>query len=95
MYLLDTPKDPLARRPFKTIVILSLQDNKFEVVNSLVDYSCIGVYTIINETLVPKVYERLGLQLMPLIAPKPLRGYDGKLSKKLITHYLLLNLTVA
>ena len=61
MYLLDTPKDSLARRPFKTIVILSSQDNKFKVVNSLVDYSYIGVYTVINETLVPKVYERLGL----------------------------------
>ena len=64
------------------------------MVNSLVDYSYIGVYTVINETLVPKVYERLGLQLIPLIASKPLRGYDGKLSKKLITHYLLPNLTI-
>ena len=94
MYLLDTPKDPLARRPFKTIVILSSQDNKFKVANSLIDCGYIGVYTVINETLVPKVYERLGLQLIPLIAPKPLRRYDSKLSKKLITHYLLLNLTI-
>ena len=64
------------------------------MVNSLVDYSYIGVNTVINETLVPKVYERLGLQLIPLIAPKPLRRYDGKLSKKLITYYVLLNLTI-
>lgn len=94
MCLADTPNDPLARRPFNTEAILSSQDREYPVDNSLVDCGCTGAYTVINEAIVPKVCAQLQIEPLPLSVPKPLRGYDGKLSEKPITHCLLPNMSV-
>ena len=94
MCLTDTPNDPLARRPFRVTTTLSSQDRQMTLTNSLVDCGCTGAYTVINEALVPEVCKRLQIEPYPLSKPKPLRGYDGQLSKRPITHCLLPTLDV-
>ena len=94
MCLTDTPNDPLARRPFRTSIILESQGRQCVLNDSLADCGCSGAHTVINEDIVDKVCEELQLEPIPLSVPKPLRGYDGKLSKKPITHCILPTLNV-
>ena len=94
MCLMDAPNDPLMRRSFKTALVLSSQYKKFHTHNGLVDSGCTGAHTVINEAIVPQVCELLGIEPVPLSKSKPLRGYDGKLSPKLITHCLFPNMEV-
>jgi len=86
-------EDELGRRPFSTPAFLSSGDCSLSV-NSLVDGGCSGAHTVINESIVDDVCERLHLEPVPLRRPKPLRGFNGKLSKKPITHMILPNLTI-
>ena len=58
------------------------------------DSGCTGAYTVINKSLVPAICEALHLEPLPLSRPKPLRGYDGQIAKRPITHYLLPTVTV-
>jgi len=53
-----------------------------------------AAYTIIHSNLVDKVCEKLGIQPISLAKEKLIRGYDGKISKKAITHKILLNLII-
>lgn len=94
MCLTDTLNDPLARRPFRTSVTLTSQDRRCVLNDGLVDSGCVGAYTVINEALVPRICEELQIEPLPLSKPKPLRGFDGKLAKRPITHCLLPNLEV-
>ncbi len=60
---------------------------------SLID-SDSAVYTIIHSNLVNKVCEKLKIQPISLTKEKLIRGYDGKIFKKTITHKILLNLII-
>jgi len=53
-----------------------------------------AAYTIIHSNLVDKVCEKLGIQPISLAKEKLIRGYDGKISKKIITHKILPNLII-
>ena len=94
MCLADTPNDELARRPFRISGILSSQGRRTSLANGLVDSGCSGAHTVINESLVPRVCEELGLEPYPLPKSKPLRGFNNKLAKKPITHCLLPTLII-
>ncbi len=60
---------------------------------SLIDSDSV-VYTIIHFNLVDKVCEKLKIQFISLIKEKLIRDYDEKISKKTITHKILLNLII-
>ena len=94
MCLTDTPNNKLARTSFTTLLTLSLLEAKYEIGDSLIDTGCTGAYTVINETLILDVCNKLNIEPLPLSKPKPLRGYNGKLSEKPITHFILPGLTV-
>lgn len=86
-------EDELGRRPFSAPVTVSSRG--FELIlTGLVDGGCSGAHTIINESIVDDVCEKLRIEPVPLSRPKPLRGFDGKLSRKPITHMILPSLTV-
>ena len=89
MCLAETPKDPLARRAFRATSTLASGKRRHVLEDSLVDCGCTGAHTVINEAIIPEICEKLGIEPLPLSTPKPLRGYDGKLSEKPITHFIL------
>jgi len=60
---------------------------------SLIDSDSV-VYTIIHFNLVDKVCEKLKIQSISLANEKLIRDYDEKISKKTITHKILLNLII-
>ena len=94
MCLADTPNDELARRPFRISGVLCSQGRKVTLDHGLVDSGCTGAHTVINEALVPQLCEDLGLEPYKLPRSKPLRGLDGKLVDRPITHCLLPNLVI-
>ena len=94
MYLIYTLNDQIERRPFRTASTLSSQDYKHILNNDLIDFDCIDAYCVINQNLVPRIYEELQIESLPLARPKPLRGFDEKLSENPITHCLLPNLII-
>jgi len=71
---------------------LTSQKRSFSL-RSLID-SDSAAYTIIHFNLVDKVCEELGIQPIPLAKEKLIRDYDGKISKKAITHKILPNLII-
>lgn len=85
----QVPKDPLARRAFRATSTLASGKRKHVLEDSLVDCGCTGAHTVINEAIIPEICEKLGIEPLPLSTPEPLRGYDGQLSKKPITHFIL------
>ncbi len=89
MCLVDTPNDPLARRPFRTSITLFAAGKTHVLSDSLADSGCSGANAVINNALVPMICEKLQIEPVPLPKPKPLRGYDGKLSPNPITHCIL------
>ena len=95
MCLAKTSNDRLARKAFRTFITLSSLDKKIRLIDALVNCDCIEAYTVLNEAIVPRICDSLLLQPVLLIISKSLRGYDDKLSKTLITHYLLSTLNVA
>jgi len=52
------------------------------------------VYMIIHSNLVDKVCEKLKIQPISLVKEKLIRDYDEKISKKIITYKILLNLII-
>jgi len=60
---------------------------------SLID-SDSAVYMIIHFNLVDKVCEKLRIQSISLAKKKLIRDYDEKISKKTITHKIILNLII-
>ena len=91
---MDSPRDELQRRAFSTLVTLTAQKNSVTLRKGLVDCGCSGANVVINEAVVESVCEQLGISPLPLPKPKPLRGYDGQLARKSITHFILLNMIV-
>ena len=94
MCLAETLRDLLVRRIFIAIGILASGKRRYILEDLLVDCRYTSTYTVINEAIVPKICEKLKIEPLPLSTPKPLRGYDGKLSKKPITYFILLALIV-
>ena len=68
------------------------QSNSFSL-RSLIDSDFI-VYMLIHDQLVNKVCQKLEIQFISLAKEKLIRDYDEKLVKKIITHKILLNLTI-
>jgi hypothetical protein len=79
-------------KPFLINAFLTSQDQSFSI-RPLVD-SGSAAYTLIHTDLAIEVCKKLGLQPIPLSKEKLIRGYDGKLAKKAITHKILPTLTV-
>ncbi len=79
-------------KSFLVDVILFLQD-KFFKLRSLID-SDLMIYILIHTKLVDQICQKLEIQLIWLAKEKLIREYDEKLTKKIIIHKILLNLTV-
>ena len=52
------------------------------------------VYMLIHDKLVNKICQKLEIQFISLAKKKLIREYDKKLARKIITHKILLNLTI-
>ncbi len=52
------------------------------------------IYILIHTKLVNQICQKLEIQLIQLVKEKLIREYDKKLTKKIITHKILFNLTV-
>jgi len=70
-----------------------ISQNRSFSLRSLIDSDSV-VYTIIHSNLVDKVCEKLKIQPISLAKEKLIRDYDEKISKKIITHKILLNLII-
>ncbi len=77
---------------FLVNVTLFSQDELFKL-RSLID-SDSTIYILIHTKLVDQICQKLEIQLIRLAKEKLIREYDEKLTKKIITHKILLNLTV-
>ncbi len=80
------------KKSFLVNVTLFLQDEFFKLW-SLID-SDSTIYILIHTKLVDQICQKLEIQLIQLAKEKLIREYDEKLTKKIITHKILLNLTV-
>jgi len=67
--------------------------NQFFSLRSLID-SDSAAHTLIHANLVNRVCEKLEIQPISLTKEKLIRDYDEKISKKIITHKILLNLII-
>jgi len=79
-------------KSFLVNVTLFSQDEFFKL-RSLID-SDLTIYILIHTKLVDQICQKLEIQLIWLAKEKLIREYDEKLTKKIITHKILLNLTV-
>jgi len=79
-------------KPFLVDVTLFSQGEFFKL-RPLVD-SGSAVYTLVHTKLADQICQELGIQSIRLAKEKLIRGYDGKLARKVITHKILPNLTV-
>ncbi len=79
-------------KSFLVDVTLFSQDEFFKL-RSLID-SDLMIYILIHTKLVNQICQKLKIQLIRLAKEKLIREYDEKLTKKIITHKILLNLTV-
>jgi len=66
---------------------------EFFKLRSLID-SDLTIYILIHTKLVDQICQKLEIQLIWLAKEKLIREYDEKLMRKIITHKILLNLTV-
>ncbi len=79
-------------KPFLVDVTLFSQGESFKL-RPLID-SDSAIYTLIHTKLADQICQKLEIQPIRLAKEKLIRGYDGKLTKKIITHKILPNLTV-
>ncbi len=68
------------------------QNQSFNL-HSLIDSDSV-IYMIVHFNLVNKVCKKLRIQFISLAKEKLIRDYDEKISKKIITHKILLNLII-
>ncbi len=85
-------KENYFEKLFLIDVHLISQKRSFSL-RSLIDSDSV-IYTIIHFNLVDKVCEKLRIQSISLTKEKLIRDYDEKISKKTITHKILLNLII-
>ena len=67
--------------------------NQFFSLCSLIDSDSVA-HTLIHANLVNRVCKKLEIQSISLTKKKLIRDYDEKISKKIITHKILLNLII-
>jgi len=79
-------------KSFLINVFLNSQNRSFSL-RSLID-SDSAAHMLIHANLVNRVCEKLEIQPISLIKKKLIRGYDEKISKKIIIHKILLNLII-
>jgi len=70
-----------------------ISQNQFFSLRSLIDSDSV-THTLIHVNLVNRVCEKLEIQSILLTKEKLIRDYDEKISKKIITHKILLNLII-
>ena len=58
------------------------------MLQALGDGDCTRAYTVLDEAIVPESCEKPRKEPVPLLKPKPLRGWDGNLSARPIHHML-------
>jgi len=85
-------KENYFEKSFLINASLISQSNSFSL-RSLIDSDFI-VYTLIHDKLVDKICQKLEIQSILLAKEKLIRNYDEKLARKIITHKILLNLTI-
>ena len=85
-------KENYFEKLFLVNVILFLQDEFFKL-QSLIN-SDLMIYILIHTKLVDQICQKLEIQFIWLVKEKLIREYDEKLTKKIIIHKILLNLTV-
>jgi len=85
-------KENYFEKSFLVYVTLFSQDEFFKLW-SLID-SDLTIYILIHTKLVDQICQKLEIQLIQLAKEKLIREYDEKLTKKIIIHKILLNLTV-
>ena len=79
-------------KSFLVDALLISQNESFSLC-SLIDSDSV-VYTIIHINLVDRVCKELRIQFISLTKEKLIKEYDEKISKKTITHKILLNLII-
>ena len=84
--------DSFASEPLVTPCTL-FNNNKRNTVKALVDTGATE-YAFIDETTAHIICENLGISPIPLLKPKPVKGFDEHLAKRPITHAIYLDLTV-
>ena len=89
---LSLTDDSFASEPLVTPCTL-FNNNKRNTVKALVNTDATG-YAFIDETTAHIICENLKISLIPLLKPKPVKGFDEHLAKRLITHAIYLGLTV-
>ncbi len=85
-------KENYFEKSFLIDIYLISQNWSFSL-HSLIDSDSV-TYTIIHSNLVNKVCKKLKIQSISLTKKKLIRDYDEKIFKKIITHKILLNLTI-
>ncbi len=70
-----------------------ISQNQFFNLHLLINSDSVA-HTLIHANLVNKVCEKLEIQFISLTKEKLIRNYDEKISKKIITHKILLNLII-
>jgi len=85
-------KENYFKKSFLINASLISQSNSFSLC-SLIDSDFV-VYMLIHDKLVNKVCQKLEIQFILLAKKKLIQNYDEKLVKKIITHKILLNLTI-
>jgi len=79
-------------KPFLIDATLSSQDQSYRL-RPLID-SGSAAYALVHIKLADQICQKLGIQPISLAKEKLIRGYDGKLAKKAITHKILPNLII-
>ncbi len=86
------PEENYFGKSFLVDALLTSQNESFSL-RPLID-SGSAAYTIIHTKLADRVCKELGIQPISLAKEKLIKGYDGKISKKTITHKILSNLII-
>ncbi len=79
-------------KSFLIDVFLNSQNRSFSL-RSLIDSDSVA-HMLIHANLVNRVCKKLEIQPISLVKKKLIRDYDEKISKKIITHKILLNLII-
>ncbi len=85
-------KENYFEKSFLINIHLISQNQSFSL-RSLIDSDSV-IYMIIHSNLVNEVCKKLKIQPISLTKEKLIRDYDEKISKKIITHKILLNLII-
>jgi len=85
-------KENYFKKSFLINASFIFQSNSFSL-RSLIDSDFV-VYMLIHDKLINKICQKLEIQSISLAKEKLIREYDEKLARKIITHKILLNLTI-